>query len=166
MVLLVLGLSVFAVLLGAGLTWYLRVSRPAAGRQVFREGGLAPVARVFRDGLYLREGFQLLVGRCGEFLAVVAGRADIGLLDWLVLRCGWLGRALAGLSRWVDDHVVDGLRWWACELWWIMKRLHARFMQTGQIQHYMFIVLLGAVALCLVILRPLGRILADILGRV
>lgn len=159
------GVSLLGVIVGAGLTWYLRVARPESGTRLFREGGMAPLAAWLRNGLYLRELFQLVVGRLGELLAVLAGRADVGLVDWLALRCGWLGRLLAALARWVDDHVVDGLRWLACELWWALKRLHARFMQTGYIQHYMLIVLIGAALLCLVVLRPLSHILAEILGR-
>ncbi|MBN2082678.1 hypothetical protein JW859_10810 [bacterium] len=163
---LVSAVALAAVLIGAGLTWYLRVARPQAGDRVFREGGLAALAAFFRHGMYLRELFHLVIGRCGELLAVLAGRADVGLLDWLVLRLGGLGRLIATAARWVDDYIVDGLRWLACEFWWFLKRLHARTMQTGQIQHYMFIVLLGTALLCLVILRPLSRILADILGSI
>jgi NADH-quinone oxidoreductase subunit L len=160
-----LGISLLGVIIGFTLTWYLRVARPAAGDSVFREGGMAPLISFFRNGMYLRELFQLVVGRLGELLAVLANRADIGLVDWLALRCGWLGRILAALSRWVDDYIVDGLRWLACEFWWMLKRLHSRYMQTGTIQHYMLIVLIGAALLCLVILRPLSHILAEILGR-
>jgi len=160
-----LAVSLLGVAIGIGLTWYLRVARPATGARVFREGGLAWLAQPFRHGLYLRELFHWVISGTGEFLAVLAGRADIGLIDWLALRGGWLGRVLAALARWVDDHIVDGLRWLACELWWALKRLHARYMQTGRIQHYMLIVLIGAALLCLVVLRPLSHILAQILGR-
>jgi NADH-quinone oxidoreductase subunit L len=160
-----LAVSLIGVLVGIGLTWYLRVARPAIGARTFSEGGLAWLAHPFRHGLYLREVFKWVVSGTGEFLAVLAGRADIGLVDWLALKGGWLGRVLAGLARWVDNHIVDGLRWLACELWWTLKRLHARFMQTGHIQHYMLIVLIGAALLCLVVLRPLSHILAQILGR-
>ena len=163
---LALVLSLLLVLVGAALTWHLRVGRAELGDRLLREGGMAPLIRFFAGGMYLRELFTLVVGRFGELLAVLAGRADIGLVDWLALRCGALGRHLAVLARWLDDHVVDGARWWACELWWLLKRLHSRSMQTGQIQHYMFIVLIGTALLCLVILRPLGQILANILGRI
>jgi len=164
--LLVLIVSLVLVLAGSWLAWHLRVARPRTGDRVFHEGGMAPLADFLRHGMYLRELFHLVCGRFGEFLAVLAGRADVGIVDWLVLRLGWFGRLLAAVSRWVDDHIIDGLRWLACEFWWFLKRLHSRTMQTGQIQHYMFIVLLGAALLCLLILRPLSRILADILGSI
>lgn len=157
--------ALLGVLIGAGLTWYLRVAHPEVGARLFREGGMAQLAGFFRNGMYLRELFRLVVGRLGELLAVLAGRADVGVIDWLALRGGWLGRELASLSRWTDDHIIDGLRWLACEFWWWLKRLHGRFMQTGHIQHYMLIVLIGTALLCLVVLRPLSHILADILGR-
>lgn len=160
------GLGWLAFLVAGWLTWYLRVANPAAGDRVFREGGLAFLATFLRNGMYLRELFQLIVGGLGGFISMLAGRADIGVIDWLAEHGGVLGRALATLTRWVDDHVVDGLRYRACEIWWLAKRLHARTMQTGHIQHYMFVVLVSTMLLCLVVAHALGRILADILGRV
>jgi NADH-quinone oxidoreductase subunit L len=160
------GLGWLAFIVAGWLTWHLRVARPAAGDRVFREGGLANITAFFRNGMYLRELFQLIIGGLGGFIAMLAGRADTGVIDWLAEHGGVLGRALATLARWVDDHVVDGLRYRACEVWWLLKRLHSRAMQTGHIQHYMFVVLVSTMLLCLVVAHALGRILADILGRV
>jgi hypothetical protein len=106
-----------------------------------------------------------VVGSLGYLFAVLAGRADSELLDNLVTGTGRAGRSTAHGCHWVDNRVIDNLRLWSCQLWWALKALHARYMQTGQIQHYMFIVLLGAVILGLVVLRPLGKILAGIIGR-
>jgi len=157
--------SVVAVLAGILLTWSFRVAKPLSGDRVFRDGGLAPLTGFFRNGMYLRELFTTVVGRTGEFLAILAGIADIGFLDWLVLRCGAFGRGLAVVLRWVDEHIVDGLRWCVCEFVWQLKRAHARGLQTGQIQFYMLVVLISAVLLCFVIIRPLGEIMATFLGR-
>ena len=105
----------------------------------------------------------------GTFGAVIAEVVDKGLIDWLAERGGRLGRALSAAAAWFDNHVVDGLRYWCCEVWWLLKRLHARTMQTGRIQHYMLIVLIAALVLCVVVLRPMGErlsnIIENILGR-
>jgi NADH-quinone oxidoreductase subunit L len=150
---------------GAVLTWQLRIARPELGRKVLHEGGMAPLIAFFADGMRLREFFLQVVARSGEGLAVLAGRAELGLLDWLALRCGAGGRLLARGCRWVDEHVVDGLRCWACELFWWLKRLHSRYLQTGQIQHYMFIVLLSTALLCLIVLKPLADFFGRMMGR-
>ena len=161
---LTMAVALLALLVGAGFTWHLRVANPAAGDRLFRDGGLKSLADFFAHGMYLRELFTTVVGRTGEFLAILAGIADIGFLDWLVLRFGAAGRLLAAGLRWVDEHVIDGLRWAVCEVVWLLKRLHARTLQTGQIQYYMLVVLVSTVILCFVVLRPLGDIMARIFG--
>ena len=113
--------------------------------------------------------FTGLVGGFGEFLAILAGISDIRLIDWLSTRIGRGGRGLANASAWLDLHFVDGIRWWCCEIWWIIKRLHGRYWQNGQIQNYMFVLLLGAVLMCIVVSFPLNetlrRIIQSFLGR-
>jgi NADH:ubiquinone oxidoreductase subunit 5 (subunit L)/multisubunit Na+/H+ antiporter MnhA subunit len=153
------------VLVWAGIlvAWRVCVRQPThverAGRSPF-----GPMARFFREGMYLREAFTLGVGRTGAFLAMLAGRTETNVIDWLALRCGVTGWLLAALARWVDDNLVDGVRRVVCGLCWQLKRLHARSMQTGQIQHYIFIILLATVLLCFAALWPLSKRLADILG--
>jgi NADH-quinone oxidoreductase subunit L len=127
---------------------------------------LSGLAGFFREGLYLKQIFTGLIGGFGEFLAILAGIADIRLIDWLATRAGRGGRFLAAVAAWLDQHLIDGLRWWCCEIWWIIKRLHGRYMQNGQIQNYMFIMLLGAVLLCIVVLFPLSDVLGRMLGRI
>ncbi len=159
-------------LLTTGLALLLILVGGAAGVLSMSPRGLAAptplltgLATVFREGLYLKQIITGFVAGFGEFLAILAGIADIRLIDWLGMRCGSTGRALAGTAAWLDIHFVDGIRWWSCEIWWIMKRVHGRYWQNGQIQNYMFILLLGAVLLCLVVAFPLNEALGRILGR-
>ena len=126
---------------------------------------MAPIIAFLRNGMYLRELFATTIGKTGEFLAIMAGLTDLSVVDWLATRCGMLGRVLAQLSRWVDDHIVDGARYWACEMWWLLKRLHTRTMQTGQIQRYMFVVLLATLALSFIVLKPLAAIFSSIIEK-
>jgi len=126
---------------------------------------MAPILAFLRNGMYLREFFSTTIGKTGELIAIIAGLADISVIDWLATRCGMLGRLLAHIARWLDDHLVDGARYWVCEVWWLLKRLHARTMQTGQIQRYMFVVLLGTLALCIIVLKPLSAIFGSIIDK-
>lgn len=128
-------------------------------------GFLEGLSAFLREGLYLKQIFTGIIGGFGEFLAILAGIADIRLVDWLAMRFGAFGRWLAKASAWLDIHFVDGIRWWCCEIWWITKRVHGRYWQNGQIQNYMLVLLLGAVLLCLVIAFPLNEALGRILGR-
>lgn len=148
---------------GARLVWYYC---QICVDQVIESQACKPsrIATFFIEGMYLREVFTTAVGRTGAFLALLAGRTDTNVIDWLALRCGMGGRLLAGLARWVDDNIVDGARRLICASCWQLKRLHAVTMQNGQIQHYMFIILLAAVILCFAALGPLGKRLVQILG--
>ena len=149
---------------GIGLSWYLHVARPSAAEQLLQRRWLKPLAGFFANGMYLRELFTTLVGRTGELLAILCGMAEISVLEYLTQGTGRFGRWLAGASRWIDDHVVDGARYRVCQVAWLLRAGHARYWQTGQIQQYMFIILLSALALCLIALGPLARRLAEILG--
>jgi NADH:ubiquinone oxidoreductase subunit 5 (subunit L)/multisubunit Na+/H+ antiporter MnhA subunit len=151
-------------LLGAAVAWsacvapQLRPSQPP-----LRRG--STLAGFFANGMYLREFWHGAVGSAGYALAVLAGRTERSVLDATVERTGRFGRALAACSAWVDRHVVDGLRWQACEFWWRIRRLHSRWLQTGDLQQYMFAILAGAVILCIVVIRPLSHIFARVLER-
>lgn len=155
-------LPLSALAIGAGVlcAWL------ALRRRASRRGVLAWVAGYFADGMRLEQFWRSLVGAPAWVAAVWAARNDRQVIDGLVVGTGRFGRWLAGCSRWVDEHIVDGLRYWGCEVWWVLRRGHQRFLQTGYIQHYMFVVLLGAVVLCFVILRPLADIFGKIMGAI
>ncbi len=160
-----LALALAGLALGGGLAWLLAVAKPSVGRCLARESILAPLAAYLRHGMFLREFFTTLIGRTGELMAIMAGIAEVSFMDWLTLRCGAAGRALGQAARWTDDNVVDRGRWFVCMLAWWGKALHARTMQTGRIQRYMFVVIVGSVLMCLAVLKPLGQRVLEILQR-
>jgi NADH:ubiquinone oxidoreductase subunit 5 (subunit L)/multisubunit Na+/H+ antiporter MnhA subunit len=121
-------------------------------------------ARYFREGMYLREVFTSAIGRTGTLFATLAGRTEVNVIDWLAMRCGVVGRLLAALARWTDDYIVDGVRKLVCGCVWLCKHLHARYLQTGNVQHYIFIILLAAVLLCFAALKPLSVRLIQLVG--
>lgn len=133
-----------------------------------RTAPTSPVSRVaafFDNGMYLREFWTGLFGRGGTLIAALADRSDRELIARVVDATGKDGRRLARASSWFDLHVVDGLRYWAAEFWWVVRRLHQRWLQNGSIQHYMFVILLSAAVLCLIVIRPLAKAFGEILGR-
>lgn len=149
------------IILGAGIAW-LALRTPTPALPTF----ISAAVSFFADGMRLEQFWRSLVGAPGWLAAIWAARNDRQVIDGLVMGTGRFGRTLAQASRWVDEHIVDGARYWGCEIWWILRRGHQRFLQTGYIQHYMFVVLLGAVVLCLVILRPLADIFGKIMGAI
>jgi NADH:ubiquinone oxidoreductase subunit 5 (subunit L)/multisubunit Na+/H+ antiporter MnhA subunit len=154
------------LVLGAGyFTWRFNVARPDEGARAVREGRLQPLIALLDNGLNLRWFWNTVIGYGGALLSLRADRFERRALDRLVMNTARDGRRLARLADWVDRHVVDGLRYWAAEVWWVLKRVHQRLLQTGSIQHYMFVILLSAVILCFVVLPPLARAFGEILGR-
>ncbi|MCB1216700.1 hypothetical protein KDL44_04870 [bacterium] len=149
------GLSLLLLAVGAVTGWNIAGGRLSGLATPMLTG----VATAFREGLYLKQFLTGLVGGVGEFLAILAGISDIRLLDWLATRSGAAGRGLATAAGWLDLHFLDGIRWWCCEIWWALRRLHGRYWQNGQIQNYMFILLLGAVLICIVVAIPLNETL-------
>jgi NADH-quinone oxidoreductase subunit L len=117
----------------------------------------------FAAGMRLREFWHEVVAVGGLWLAVLAGRTETNVIERLTLGTGRFGRSLAAAAAWTDRHVVDGARWQVTELAWRVRRLHAKYLQTGDLQHYMFVILLGAVVLCIVVIRPLSHIFAKML---
>jgi NADH-quinone oxidoreductase subunit L len=160
---LIAGIDVLLVLGGIGFAWLLNVARPASGAQAVESGLAGPIA-FFASGMRLREFWLAVIGRGGAWLAALSGRGE-ERLDELVLRTGADGRRLARASAWFDEHAVDGARWWGAELWWVIRRWHQRWLQNGSIQHYMWVILLSAAALCFIVLPALARAFKEILGR-
>ena len=157
-----LGLSMLALAIGAAVGNALARPSPRLAQALDRSGLVSFLA----NGMYLREFWTGLVGGTGEFMALLFGFSDIYFIDWLALRFGALGRYLSRIAGWADIHIVDGGRFWVCETTWIIRRVHQRVMQTGVINHYMFIVLLSGALLCIVVLRELSRVFGEILRRV
>jgi len=92
----------------------------------------------------------LLIRLVGAFMRLCAW-FDRNVVDGLVNLAGWLSRILARLWGWVDAHIVDGLVNATASVtgeiaeWW-------RTMQTGNVQNYALIAMVGAMALAILFL--------------
>jgi NADH-quinone oxidoreductase subunit L len=160
------GLIIDLLLVAAAITlaWLFNLARPRAAAVLMR-GTLGKLARFFDNGMYLRELWTGLFGRGGTIIAALADRSERDVIARVVEETGRDGRRLAHASSWFDRHVVDGLRYWGAEIWWVVRRLHQRWLQNGSIQHYMFVILLSATVLCLIVIRPLAKAFGEIIGR-
>jgi len=77
-----------------------------------------------------------------RLLSSAFGWFDLEVVDGLVNLIGWFGRVFSAIQGWVDLHIVDGLvNAWAMATGWVGDRL--RRIQTGQVQDYLLLVLLG-----------------------
>jgi hypothetical protein len=153
-----------SIVIGAAFAWRFMRS-PVEGGRLMEQSGLIPLRDALDNGLYVREWLLGFFGRQGFFAALKAAAAERRLQRFYNERVPLLGAATAQVSAWFDNSIVDGARYRFSELWWLIRRGHQRLLQTGFIQHYMLIILLSAVLLCIVILKPLGLIFAEIFAR-
>ncbi len=81
-----------------------------------------------------------------RWLSGVFAWIDLNIVDGLVNVVGWFGRVFSAIQGWVDLHIVDGIvNGVASVTGWIGDRL--RRLQTGRVQDYLFVVLLGIMIL-------------------
>ncbi len=77
-----------------------------------------------------------------RLLSRALGWFDLEVVDGLVNLLGWFGRVFSAIQGWVDLYIVDGLvNAWALATGWVGDRL--RRIQTGLVQDYLMLVLLG-----------------------
>ncbi len=77
-----------------------------------------------------------------RLLSSAFGWFDLEVVDGLVNLIGWFGRVFSALQGWIDLYIVDGLvNAWALATGWIGDRL--RRIQTGLVQDYLMLLLLG-----------------------
>ena len=80
--------------------------------------------------------------RLSRLLSSAFGWFDLEVVDGLVNLLGWFGRVFSAIQGWVDLYIVDGLvNAWAWATGWVGDRL--RRIQTGLVQDYLMLVLLG-----------------------
>jgi len=74
------------------------------------------------------------------------GWFDLNVVDGLVNVVGWFGRVFSAMQGWVDLHIVDGIvNAVAIVTGWVGDRL--RRIQTGRVQEYLLLVLVGVLIL-------------------
>jgi len=88
------------------------------------------------------DGFVNGAAAAGRLFSRASAWIDLNIVDGMVNFVGWFGRAFADIQGWVDLHIVDGIVNGVARITgWIGDRM--RRLQTGHVQDYLMLVLLG-----------------------
>ena len=142
-----LGLMAFSVLIALGGIWFAYrnyVERPEAAERLAES--LAGPHRVLTNKYYVDELYDATVVRGTMGSAGGLWTVDRQVVDGAVNGTGWTTIAASWVSHVLDKYVVDGLvnltAWMCGEASYVFRRA-----QTGLIQNYAFVTLLGVFAL-------------------
>jgi NADH-quinone oxidoreductase subunit L len=112
---------------------------------------LGPIYTVLEHKFYIDELYSATIVRGTLLVSQACHWFDATIVDGLVNLAGKLTLVFSVISRWFDVHVVDGLVNFSG---WITGRLGSllRNVQTGKVQNYMMLVLIGTILMALVYL--------------
>ena len=129
------------------------VNRQRSGRAPSRvsTGAGAGTYRLLLNAYYVDRVYQALFVRPVLKLATWSGRFDLRRIDGAVNLSSRLTAGLAFMVAWEDLHIVDGIVNGLAEFF---RRCGTRLrsLQTGEMQHYLYSVILGILGLCLMML--------------
>jgi NADH-quinone oxidoreductase subunit L len=157
--LLLMAVATLVALCGIGLAYqmyYKRVWSPDKLADRFK--GLYTL---LYNKYYFDELYSVLIIRPYYVLCDFLWTFDMLIIDGLVNLAGWMGLALAVIHNWFDKYLVDGL---VNGTGYTMRSLGRglRFVQSGRLQNYAFLVVFGLLLLVIVqidLLELLTRLL-------
>jgi NADH-quinone oxidoreductase subunit L len=136
-------LSEGLVVLGILFAWYLYLKRtdlPAKIESHFRGFHKLVYHKYYVDEIY----DAMFVNRTKD-LATTLGSFDNAVINGVgVDGAGWLTRYISRVSMWWDTWIVDGSVRLASRLIWLFSQV-ARMFQTGLVQTYMLVIVIGLV---------------------
>jgi NADH-quinone oxidoreductase subunit L len=142
---LLMGLSVAIALAGIALARYLYIVKPASAGAFARASG--PLHGWALNKWRVDEAYDFLfVNGLAKGGGTVLGAFDTRVVDGGVNGAGWLTRFTSRLSIWWDTWIVDG----AVRLTSFLVKMSsfpARILQTGFVQSYALVFVLGVVAI-------------------
>jgi NADH-quinone oxidoreductase subunit L len=98
--------------------------------------------RVVHNKYYVDETYDAFIINPCKRLSAQLWAFDAWVVDGMVNGAARFSLALAGVSRWVDVHLVDGsvnlVAWLLQQMSWLFRAL-----QSGRLQHYAFVMFLG-----------------------
>ena len=112
---------------------------------------LGPLYTALQHKLYFDELYGATIVRGTLMISEACRWFDATVVDGLVNLAGKLTVVFSTISRWIDVYIVDGL---VNLVGWITAKLGSwlRNLQTGQIQNYMMLVLIGVILMAIVYL--------------
>jgi NADH-quinone oxidoreductase subunit L len=136
-----MGGSVAIALLGIGLAYFTYVKRDGLADRIAARSG--PIYNLLYRKYYMDEIYDALFVNRTKDLGTVLGAFDRGIIDGLgVNGTAWFTRATSVVSMWWDHWIVDG----SVRLTGALVRVASypvRMVQTGLVQGYALMVLLG-----------------------
>jgi len=153
---IMMGIATLIALSGIGLAYlmYYRGSiSPDRVAERFR-----PVYTLLLNKYYFDELYSLIFIRPYYWLCDFMWAFDAKVIDGLVNFAGWFGVALAALHNWFDVYIVDGI---VNGLGYTMRGTGRvlRFLQSGRLQNYAFLIAFGLLLLVIVQVDLLGVVL-------
>ena len=142
-------LSTAVVVAGAGSGWILYLRRPELPARIAER--CAGTYRLLLNAYYIDRIYQAVFVLPVLKLATWSGRFDLRRIDGAVNLSSRLTAGLAFMVGWEDLHIVDGIVNGLAEFF---RRCGARLrsLQTGELQHYLYSVILGILGLSLMML--------------
>jgi NADH-quinone oxidoreductase subunit L len=142
-----MAVATLVALCGIGLAYqmyYRRVWSPEAVAQRF-----SGAYRLLYNKYYFDELYSVLFVRPYYVLCDVLWTFDMLVIDGLVNLAGWIGLAFSVLHNWFDVYIVDGI---VNGLGYTMRGLgrSLRYVQSGRLQNYTFLVAFGVLLLVIV----------------
>jgi NADH-quinone oxidoreductase subunit L len=150
---LLMAVATLVALCGIGLAYqmyYRRVWSPEAVAKRF-----SGAYRLLYNKYYFDELYSVLFVRPYYVLCDVLWTFDMLVIDGLVNLAGWIGLAFSVLHNWFDVYIVDGI---VNGLGYTMRGLgrSLRYVQSGRLQNYTFLVAFGVLLLVIVQIDLLG----------
>jgi NADH-quinone oxidoreductase subunit L len=150
---LLMGLSVGAAVLGAGIAWkYYRHADKGYTEPI--AAAAPPVYNVLLNKYYVDEGYDyVFTGRrkLGDVRLGVMGLGeasswfDANVIDGAVNGAGWMTRLIATISSWWDKWIIDGIGVNGPAILARMLSYPARLFEWGQVQWYALVMTAGLV---------------------
>lgn len=135
-----LGLSLFVLAVGFSLAFWIYYLRKLEPRRI--TAALGELYVTVAKKYYIDEAVQHSVIRGTMALAKGQKWIDEKVVDGFVLLVGRIGLWLAYLSSWIDKHIVDGLVNWVGNTTQAFGSV-VRLFQTGRIQQYVSFAVAG-----------------------
>jgi NADH-quinone oxidoreductase subunit L len=135
--------SVAIALAGIGLAWQMYLKDTSLPDRVAKSW--RRLYQIVLHKYYVDEIYDAMFVNRAKDLGTTLGAFDANVIDGLgVNGAAWLTRFISGVSIWWDTWIVDGSVRLGSRLVWLLS-YPVRMVQTGLVQSYMFLIVLGLV---------------------
>ncbi len=147
--------SVAVALVGIGLAWFLYLKKTDLPDRIAKN--LRGLYEFVFNKYYVDEIYDAMFVNRTKDLGTSLGSFDLQVIDGLgVDGAGWLTRFTSRLSIWWDTWIVDGSVLLGARIVWLVS-YPVRMMQTGLVQSYMLLIVIGLIGFLGYYLYVLGH---------